>query len=80
LSGTVSEDEMVKNDNECLKLVDKAINYRLALHQRSSPIEYSNSRKYGQMLYAGAHDVLFVLPKLTHFIFQLAAIQQASNE
>jgi hypothetical protein len=76
----VSEDEIVKNDDECLKLVVEAMNYRLAPYQRSSPIQYSNSRKYGQMLYAGAHHVLFVPPKLTHFIFQLAAIQQASNE
>ena len=29
LSDIVSEDEMVKNDNECLKLVVEAINYRL---------------------------------------------------
>ncbi len=60
LSGIVSKNEMVKNDKECLKLVDEAINYRLAPHQRSSPTQYSNPRKYGQVLYAGEQYIFLV--------------------
>jgi len=72
---------MVKNDSECRKLIVEAREYLLPLHQRSSSIQYSNPRKYGQVLYTGEHDVRLVSPiVLIHFVFQLAAVQQTSNE
>lgn len=63
LSDIVSGDEMVKNENECRKLVAEARNYQiLSPHYRSSTVQYSNLRKYGQVLYAGEQYIILVVP------------------